>query len=150
MNLNLFVHCNENPIMYSFSGNCAASPQFRGHVSVNDIYIQRIGPPPIFMQQNRQTDHGTYKSLPETWMWKLGLRPHNSFSGNIYFEFSILCLCSVVPGRTVDPPDWCWPPAAQSPHHPAAAGWRRSSTACGHAHPSPGPAAPWCSVTALY
>jgi hypothetical protein len=29
-------------------------------------------------------------------MWKWGLRPHSSFSGNIYLEFSILCLCSVV------------------------------------------------------
>ncbi len=28
-------------------------------------------------------------------MWKLGLRPSNSFSGNICFEFSELCLCSV-------------------------------------------------------
>jgi hypothetical protein len=28
-------------------------------------------------------------------MWKLGLRPSNSFSGNICFEFSVLCLCSV-------------------------------------------------------
>jgi hypothetical protein len=28
-------------------------------------------------------------------MWKLGLGPRNSFSGNIFFEFSVLCLCSV-------------------------------------------------------
>ncbi len=28
-------------------------------------------------------------------MWKLGLRPRNPFSGNIFFEFSVLCLCSV-------------------------------------------------------
>jgi hypothetical protein len=26
-------------------------------------------------------------------MWKLGLRPCNSFSGNICFRFSVLCLC---------------------------------------------------------
>jgi hypothetical protein len=24
-------------------------------------------------------------------MWKIGLRPHNSFSGNICFELSVLC-----------------------------------------------------------
>jgi hypothetical protein len=27
-------------------------------------------------------------------MWKLGLRPHYSFSGNICFEISVFCLCS--------------------------------------------------------
>jgi hypothetical protein len=27
--------------------------------------------------------------------WKLGLRPRNSFSGNICIKFSVLCLCSV-------------------------------------------------------
>jgi hypothetical protein len=27
-------------------------------------------------------------------MWKLGLLPRNSFSGNICFEFSVLFLCS--------------------------------------------------------
>ncbi len=30
---------------------------------------------------------GLYKSLTDTWMWKLGLRPHNSFSGNIVLNF---------------------------------------------------------------
>jgi hypothetical protein len=29
-------------------------------------------------------------------MWKLGLWPRNSFSGNICFQFSVLVLCSVV------------------------------------------------------
>jgi hypothetical protein len=37
-----------------------------------------------------------YKSLTDTWMWKLGLWPHNSFSRNIFFKFSVLCLCSAV------------------------------------------------------
>ncbi len=36
-----------------------------------------------------------YKSLIDTWMWKLGMRSPNSFSGNICFEFLALCLCSV-------------------------------------------------------
>jgi hypothetical protein len=31
----------------------------------------------------------------DTWKSKLVLRPRNSFSGNICFEFSVLCLCSV-------------------------------------------------------
>ncbi len=41
-----------------------------------------------------------YKSLTDTWMWKLGLWPRNSFSGNICFEFSVLVLCSVLQGNT--------------------------------------------------
>ncbi len=40
---------------------------------------------------------GIYKLPTDTWMWKLGLMPHNSFSGNICFEFSVLCLCSAWP-----------------------------------------------------
>ncbi len=37
-----------------------------------------------------------YKTLTDAWMWKLGLWPRNSFSGNICFEFSVFCLCSVL------------------------------------------------------
>jgi hypothetical protein len=35
---------------------------------------------------------GLYKSLTDAWMWKLGLRPRYSFSGNICFEISVFCL----------------------------------------------------------
>ncbi len=68
------------------------SPNFLIHMSVSDLYISRICPH-IFLQQNRQTDPGMGigTSLRDTWMWKLGLRPRNSFSGNTYFGF----LCSV-------------------------------------------------------
>ncbi len=38
---------------------------------------------------------GINKSLTDTWLWKLGLWPRNSFSGNICFKFSVLVLCSV-------------------------------------------------------
>jgi len=34
---------------------------------------------------------GIYKSLIDTWMWKLELRPRNSFSGNTYMEFLLQC-----------------------------------------------------------
>ncbi len=36
---------------------------------------------------------GIYKSVIDTWMWKLGLRPHYTFSGDICIELSVLCLC---------------------------------------------------------
>ncbi len=39
---------------------------------------------------------GIYTLLTDTWIWKLGLWPRNSFSGNICFEFSVLVLCSLV------------------------------------------------------
>ncbi len=38
---------------------------------------------------------GIYKSPTDAWIWKLGLRPRYSFSGNICFEISVFCLCSV-------------------------------------------------------
>ncbi len=82
------------PFIYSFSGNCAASASnFDIHVSVGDFIFP--GSVHIF-PQNRQTHRGNiYNSLTDTWMWKLGLRPRYSFSGNICFKFSAFCLCSV-------------------------------------------------------
>jgi hypothetical protein len=38
---------------------------------------------------------GIYKLLIHTWMWKLGLKLRNFFSGNICFEFSVLYLFAV-------------------------------------------------------
>jgi hypothetical protein len=64
------MHCKENPI-YVFPdkkwrglthpsmanrGNTECSPNFHIYVSVSDLYIPRIGPP-IFLRQNRQTNH---------------------------------------------------------------------------------------------
>ncbi len=56
-------------------------------MSVSDLYISssRKGRPIVEI----------YNSLTDTWMWKLGLRPRYSFSGNICFTFSAFCLCSV-------------------------------------------------------
>ncbi len=52
---------------------------------INIFSCNRIGRPIM----------GIYKSLTDTWMWNSGLRPRNSFSGNIFSKFSVLCLCSV-------------------------------------------------------
>ncbi len=68
-------------LMYSFSGNSAASAPISTFVSVSDLYVHisssRTGRPIV----------GIYKSLTDAWMWKLGLRPRHSFSGNICSEY---------------------------------------------------------------
>jgi hypothetical protein len=68
------------PFIYSQKRNCAASVPISSHISYSRIGRQILG---------------IYKSLTGTWMWKLGLEPHNSFSRNICFKFSISCLCGV-------------------------------------------------------
>jgi hypothetical protein len=52
------MHCNENPI-YVFPEMKLRDlvPNSYIHVSVIDLYIPRVGLP-IWLQQNRQTDHG--------------------------------------------------------------------------------------------
>jgi hypothetical protein len=64
------------------------SPNFHIHVSVSDLYIPTIGPP-IFLQQNRQTDRGNIcinrSPKHECRNWEQG----SFISGNICFEFSV-------------------------------------------------------------
>ncbi len=72
------------------------SPNFHIHVSVNNLYSPRIGPH-ISSSRKGRPSLEIYNSLTDTWMWKLGLRPQYSFTGNICFKFSAFCLCSVVP-----------------------------------------------------
>ncbi len=62
--------------------------------SVSELYIPRISPH-ISCSRLGRSIVGIYISLTDTWMWKLGLRPSNSFSGNICFEFWVFILCSV-------------------------------------------------------
>ncbi len=52
------VHCNEISIYVIPKKELRGlSPNFHIHVSVSDLYVPTIGPP-IFLQQNRQTDRG--------------------------------------------------------------------------------------------
>ncbi len=69
------------------------SPNFHIHVSVGVLYIPTIGPLFSCSRIDRPI-LGIYKSLTETWMEELGLRPRSFISGNICFEFSVYCLCS--------------------------------------------------------
>jgi hypothetical protein len=57
-NITMYCTAKKIPFMHSISGNWAASvPISNIHESVSNLYIPRIGPH-IFMQQNRQIDHG--------------------------------------------------------------------------------------------
>ncbi len=85
------LHCNEN-LCISCLG--IARPQSHIHVSVSDLYISRIDPH-ISCSRIGRSIMGIYKSLTDTWMWKLGRWPPNSFCGNICWEFSVLVLCNV-------------------------------------------------------
>ncbi len=65
------------------------------HVSLRDLNISRIGLP-ILLQEICGPILGIYKSLTDTWMWKLGLRHRNSQQRNTYMEFSLQCGQSLV------------------------------------------------------
>jgi hypothetical protein len=81
------THCNGNSVyIYSFSGNCAASAPISTFKSVSGLYIPRIGPH-ISSSRKGRPILGIYNLLTDAWMWKLGLRPPYSFSGNICFKF---------------------------------------------------------------
>ncbi len=81
------------PFMYSQKRNYAASVLISTFTSLWVIYVSprsvhifscsRIGRPIV----------GIHKSLTDTLMWKLGLRPRKSFSWNICFKFWVLYLC---------------------------------------------------------
>ncbi len=53
------------------------SPNFQIHASVSDLYITMIGLP-ILLEEICRPILGLYKSLTDTWMLKLGLRPRYS------------------------------------------------------------------------
>jgi hypothetical protein len=78
------LQCNENPL-YVMRG---LSPNFHSHVSVSDLYVPIESVHIFFCSRIGRPIPGIYKSLTDTRMLKVGLRPHNYFSGNICFEFS--------------------------------------------------------------
>ncbi len=83
-------------LCFPFSGIARPQSQFHIYVSVNDLYIYFHDRSTYFPGSRKgRTIMGIYKSLKDTSMWKLELRLHNSFSGNICYEFSVFCLCSV-------------------------------------------------------
>ncbi len=79
----LYAHCKDTIlkiwIKYSQERNCTATVPNPTFMFLWAIYIfcclfccRKIGAPNV----------GIYRSLTDTWMWKLGLRSRNSFPGN--------------------------------------------------------------------
>ncbi len=72
------------------------SPNFHIDLSVSDLYIPRIGPHISYSRIGM----GIHKSRSDTWMWKLGLRPHNTipflgiFFSNFRYYFFAVCIPS--------------------------------------------------------
>ncbi len=95
------------PFMCSFSGNCPASVPISTFMCLWTIYIyiSRISPHISSSSIGRSTV-GMFKSLTDTWMWKLGLWPRNSFSGNICFQFFGIGSLQCDPHWTVGPCSW--------------------------------------------
>ncbi len=58
------------------------SPNFHIHASVSDLYISTIGLT-ILLEEIYRPILGLYKSLTDTWMWKLGLTPRYSQKRNM-------------------------------------------------------------------
>jgi len=58
------------------------SPNFHIHMSVSELYIPTMGLP-VLLEEIVKLVLGIYKSLKDTWMWKLGLRPRYSQKRNI-------------------------------------------------------------------
>ncbi len=65
-------------------------PNFHIHASVSDLYIPMIGLP-ILLEEICRPIQGLYKSITDTWMLKLGLRPRYSQKRNTWMGFSLQC-----------------------------------------------------------
>ncbi len=113
-----------------FLGIARPQSQFHIHVSVGDLYISTIVPHMSCSRIGRSI-MGKYKSLTDTWMWKLGLWLRSSFPGNICFEFSVLVLCSAWlkywPYKVLIN---CWDILAHSPTLNAAKARPKAKTFC--------------------
>ncbi len=88
------VHCKDKIQNFETNtprkGISGLSPNFDIHASVGDLCIPTIGLP-ILLEEMCRTILGLYKSLTDTWMWKLGLRPRYSQKRNAKVGCSLQC-----------------------------------------------------------
>ncbi len=80
----------EMKLLFSKQNYNVKSPSSYTRTSVRDLFISWIDLP-ILPQGKIWTILGIYKSLTDTWMWKLGLRPRNSQKKNTWMGFSLQC-----------------------------------------------------------
>jgi hypothetical protein len=75
-------------IVFIYMGIARPQYQFPHSCVCERFLYSHAGSYTYFLQQNRKIDRGNIwiGSLTDTWMWKLGLWPRNSFSGNIFFS----------------------------------------------------------------
>jgi hypothetical protein len=82
--------------VYSQKRNCAALVPISTFMCLRAIYIFPGSVCLFWCRKICCLIVGTYKSRTDTWMWKLGPRPRNSFLGNICFKFSVVAFCSAI------------------------------------------------------
>ncbi len=100
------THCNGNSLYVFLFWELRGSAPISTFMCLWAIYIVSIGPH-ISSSRKGRPIVGIYNSLTDTWMWKLGLRPRYSFSGNICFKFSAICLCSALLIMQNEGRMWC-------------------------------------------
>jgi hypothetical protein len=93
-NIALRSALHENPILCIPKKGIAWSQSQFPHSFVCERFIYQSTYIPAAEQADRLWEY-INRSQTHECGWKLGLRPSNSFSGNIRFNFSVLCLCSV-------------------------------------------------------
>ncbi len=96
---NRFAKCTATKILFMYFQKGIAQPQSKSNFHIHVSVSHYIFPGSVHIFSCSRTGGpvvGIFESLTDTWMCKLGLRPSNSFSGNIRFKFSVLFLCSLL------------------------------------------------------
>ncbi len=84
-------HNTENPKQILPERNCGATVPISTFLWLWANYIFPRSVCLFTCRKKCGTILGIYKSLRDTWRWKLGLRPHNALSGNTEMGFSLQC-----------------------------------------------------------